>query len=121
LEMYSERLTKGVLLVTGGVFACMVGGHVCRATWRRGSSTRLGHVLLVGGCLLVAAGLAVFTRHTSIAGFYVGFGIQVAGAVAVGVGGSGSRGRIPLTGLPAIGGRCAGRAPRGGSDATPPE
>ncbi len=148
LEIHGARLTKGVLLVAGGVFACMVGGYVCRAAWHQGGSNRLDYldyVLLVGGYLLVAAGLAVCTRHTSIAGFYVGFGIQVVGAVAVGIGGSraqddrcprplsdpgtaasggaatpSSRRLRPAKSLPAIGSRYAGKAPRGDSDATPP-
>ena len=31
LEIYSARLTKGVLLVAGGVFACMADGQ-CKFT-----------------------------------------------------------------------------------------
>jgi hypothetical protein len=96
LELYGARLTRGVLLVTGGVFACMVGGHVCRVAWNRGNFTGLGHALLVGGYLLVVAGLVVFARQSSAAGVGVGLGIQVVGAVAVGVGGSRVRdGRRP--------------------------
>lgn len=91
LEVYDARLTQGVLLAAGGVFACAAGGQVFRVVRRQGRLGRLGRVLLVGGYLLVAAGLAVLTRYDSVDGFYVGFGLQVAGAVAAGIGGSAAR------------------------------
>ena len=90
-EAYDARLTKNVLLVVGGVLACGAGGQAWRAARRSGSPSRLGCVLLVAGYLLVAAGLAVLTRYDSVGGFSVGFGLQVVGAVAVGVGGSAGR------------------------------
>jgi hypothetical protein len=91
VEAYDARMTRGVLLIAGGVFACAGGGQVFRAARRRERLSRLGRVLLVGGYLLVAAGLAVVTRYDSVGGFYAGFGLQVVGAVAVGVGGSAVR------------------------------
>jgi hypothetical protein len=91
LEVYDTRLTKGVLLIAGGVFACVAGGQVFRAARHPGRLSRLGRVLLVGGYLLVAVGLAVAAKYTSVGGFSVGFGLQVVGAVAVGIGGSAAR------------------------------
>jgi peptidoglycan/LPS O-acetylase OafA/YrhL len=91
LEAYNARLTKNVLLVVGGVLACAAGSQAWRAARSTGSPSRLGCVLLVGGYLLVAAGLAVLSRYDSVGGFSVGFGLQVVGAVAVGVGGSAVR------------------------------
>jgi hypothetical protein len=92
LEKYDARLMKDILLLVGGVLACTAGGQVCRASRAGGGRlSRLGRVLLVGGYLSVAAGLAVFTRYESVGGFYVGFSLQVVGAVAVGVGGSALR------------------------------
>jgi hypothetical protein len=91
LEAYDARLTQGVLLAAGGVFACAAGGQVCRVARRPWRLGRAGRVLLGGGYLLVAVGLAVLTRYDSVGGFYVGFGLQVAGAVAAGVGGSAAR------------------------------
>ncbi len=91
LWVYDGRLTRGVLLVAGGVFMCMASGQIRRAApcWRRLS--RLGRVLFVGGYLLAATGLAVITQHASVRSFYVGFGLQVIGAVAVGIGGNTAR------------------------------
>jgi hypothetical protein len=91
LDVYDARLTQGVLLAAGGVFACAAGGQVLRVARRPGRLSRLGRVLLVGGYLLVAAGLVVATHYDSVGGFYAGFGLQVAGAVAAGVGGSAAR------------------------------
>ncbi|WP_322760845.1 hypothetical protein [Frankia sp. Cr2] len=85
------RVTKGVLLVVGGLFGSVAGGQVCRSARHRGRLSRRGRVLFTGGYLLVAAGLAVVARHNSVGGFSVGFGLQALGAIAVGTGGNAVR------------------------------
>jgi hypothetical protein len=91
LENYDARLTRDLLLLASGVLAGAAGAQLFRAARHRVRLSWLGRVLLIGGYLLVAAGLAVFTRYESVAGFYAGFGLQVVGAVAVGASGSAGR------------------------------
>jgi len=88
LEAHEARLTRDVLLIAGGVFACAAGVQLCIAARYRRKLSRLGRVLFVGGSLLVAVGLAVVVRHNSIEGFYVGLGLQMLGATLMGIGGN---------------------------------